>query len=190
MPQARSSPGSPPTGFLNDLSQLRLERRSGEQADKGKNKASRSKRPVRTQYVRDSRQEGSTMPPVMMRGSMPGRPVQTRKPGKTRRRYDVALDVPGAELRLPALPQVQIGWRLLSGVMTIALLAVLYHVWNSPAYRVDEAEVTGLLRLTSADVNAVLDVADEPIFTLSAAELQKRLVESFPEFSRVSWRSP
>jgi hypothetical protein len=126
------------------------------------------------------------MPPVMMRGSLTGAAAPSRKPGKTRRRYDVALDVPGAELRLPALPQVHIGWRLVSGVMTIVLLAALYHVWNSPAYRVDEAEVTGLQRLSSVDVNAVLDVADEPIFTLSAAELQKKLIESFPEFSQVS----
>jgi hypothetical protein len=112
----------------------------------------------------------------MMRGSFEGLPLPARKrPAKTRRRYDFALSVPGAEMRLPALPQVRIGWRIVSGILAAVLLTVLYQLWNSPGYRVAEAQVSGLQRITSAEVNAALGIEDEPIFTLNASELERKL---------------
>jgi hypothetical protein len=149
---------------------LRTERRSA------------SSRPM----VQSRKEENFTFPPVMVRGGMSGMPLPAQKPGKTRRRYDVALPVPGAEMRLPALPQVHIGWRLVSAAIVAVLAFLLYQLWNSPGYRVNQAEVTGLQRISNVDVNAVLRVEDEPIFALDAAELQKKLEEAFPEFSKVS----
>ena len=61
-------------------------------------------------------------------------------------------------MRLPSLPQVNVGWRLASGVMVALLAIVLYQLWNLPRFRVVEAQVNGLQRLTSSDVNAVLGV--------------------------------
>ncbi len=122
----------------------------------------------------------------MVRGGMSGLPLPAQKPGKARRRYDVALPVPGAEMRLPALPQVHIGWRLVSAAIVAVLAFALYQLWNSPGYRVDQAEVTGLQRISNVDVNAVLNVENEPIFALDAPQLQKKLQEAFPEFSKVS----
>lgn len=126
------------------------------------------------------------MPPVMVRGAVPGPTNIKRKRSKIRRRYDVALGVPGAEMRLPSLPQVRLGWRLVSAVMVILLGGLLYYLWTSPLYRVQAAEVGGINRVTSSEVNAALNIANQPIFTLNATQMQEKLSNAFPEFSAVS----
>jgi hypothetical protein len=128
------------------------------------------------------------MPPVMVRGGMDGMPFQARKAvsSKARRRYDVSLNIPGAEMRLPSLPQVAFGFRFISGIVAIGLAALLYFVWNSPAYKVEAAAVIGLQRITSRDVNTVIDVQEAVIFTLDPRELETTLQAAFPEFMSVS----
>jgi len=53
-------------------------------------------------------------------------------------------------------------------------------------FQVGEVELNGLQRLSSLDVNTVLDVSGERIFTLNPGQLEKKLIEAFPEFSSVS----
>jgi hypothetical protein len=70
-------------------------------------------------------------------------------------------------------------------VLVAGLAFLLYHLWNSPSFRVEEAEISGLQRLNSHDVNAVLDIEDEPIFAIDPQELTQRAKEAFPEFSSI-----
>jgi hypothetical protein len=121
----------------------------------------------------------------MARG-LAGTTYRPAKSKRARRRYDVSLSVPGAEMRLPSLPQVNVGWRLASGVMVALLAFALYQLWNLPRFRVVQAQVNGLQRLTSSDVNAILGLEDTPIFTVDSSQLQKDLEDAFPEFSSVS----
>ncbi|OGO28676.1 MAG: hypothetical protein A2W33_04205 [Chloroflexi bacterium RBG_16_52_11] len=132
--------------------------------------------------------EPKSQPPVMVRGSMASIPLQKRRVSKSkaRKRYDLTLNVPGAEMRLPSLPMVSIGPRLLSGVLVVGLIVMLYFLWTSPLFQVGEVELNGLQRLSSLDVNTVLDVSGERIFTLNPGQLEKKLIEAFPEFSSVS----
>jgi len=53
-------------------------------------------------------------------------------------------------------------------------------------YQVDVAEVEGLQRLTSGDVNSALSLTGQPVFALDAAQIQQELLDEFPEFSAVS----
>jgi len=130
-------------------------------------------------------------PPVMARSS--GTTAAANKRGrkgkaskKAKLRYDVALNDQGVEMQLPALPQVRLGWRLASFLMVAALGYILYQLWVSPNYQVDAAEVTGLQRFSSSDVNTVLDVNGKPVFMLDADQMQDRLEKAFPEFSTVA----
>lgn len=126
--------------------------------------------------------------PVMVRGSAAGLPLQKRKTnkGKARRRYDLTLSVPGAEMRLPALPQIAFGMRLVSGLMVIGLAAMVYFLWNSSTFRVSAAHISGLQRLSVEDVNALLDVSGKPVFGLSTSVMETKLKQAFPEFSAVT----
>ena len=137
----------------------------------------------------------SSHPPVVARRGMDWATYETGRGGKsahgrgaTRRRYDIALDIPGAELRLPALPTVHLGWRAVSGLMFVMMLACLFFLWNSPAFRVNTVAAEGLQRLTVGDLNAVLGLFDRSIFTIDPAEVELALEQAFPEFSSISVR--
>jgi hypothetical protein len=142
---------------------------------------------VREAKARGRSYEGHRVPPVMVRGGIADVPLPLRKTGKSkaRRRFDVTLGMPGAEMRLPALPQITVDFRLLSGVLVAALAFLVYHLWNSPSFRVEEAEIVGLQRLNSRDVNAVLDIEDEPIFAIDPEALTRKAQEAFPEFASI-----
>ena len=143
-------------------------------------------KPVRT---REDRYGERHFPPVLIRGvDLGGLSWQTKEKkgkGKPRRRYDVSLSMPGVEMRLPSMPQVAVGWRLVSFVLVAALGTFLYHLWSAPQYHVQAAQVIGVHRLNSTDVGAVLDVKGESIFAINTAVLTKKLEAAFPEFSSV-----
>lgn len=129
----------------------------------------------------------SPFPPVMVRGEFLESPFQgvRRKGKKARRRYDVALSLPGAEIRLPALPQVRIGWRLVSAFLVVLLGFALQHLWNSPMYRVNEVDIAGLERITEQEIMLAVDVFDRSIFELDQHTMQQTLETGFPEFLSV-----
>jgi len=103
-----------------------------------------------------------------------------------RRRYDVTLNADGAEMRLPSLPRLRVGWRVISLALTALLGFVLYQYWTAPTYRVDAAKVSGLHYLTSSEINQALGVTGKHIFSLDASVLASDLVDNFPQISSVS----
>jgi hypothetical protein len=124
-----------------------------------------------------------------MRGGELGEPLRagtTVPRQRLKRRYDIALPASGAEIRLPTLPIPKFGWRLVSGLLTAVLLFALYTLWNSPLYRVKAVEIEGLKRLTPLQINAVLGVVGEPIFTLQQAKMRQTLETAFPQLTHVS----
>ena len=157
-------------------------KRTGKQGSgsRGKNRSTRSSRARR-------QTDSSSVPPIMVRGGQAGFVLDTpkRKKSKPRRRFDLALGANGAEMRLPGIPQVAIGWRFVSGLLMTALLALLFHLWNSPMYQVNQPEINGLRRLDTRDIATILGLNGETIFSIDVEELEQRLAETFPEFSTV-----
>ena len=125
-------------------------------------------------------------PPVLVRNDASALPIDRRKRRTARRRYDVALGSHGAELRLPSLPQVRLSWRLLSVLLVAVLVGAIYAVWTAPEFQVQAVEVKGLVRLTPADINTVLGIEDQPIFTINPTEITQDLQDAFPEVAGVS----
>jgi hypothetical protein len=110
----------------------------------------------------------------------------TRKKSHPRRRYDVSLNVPGAEMRLPAIPEIRFGWRMVSFAIVLMFSLLLYHLMTSPLYQVQSAEIIGLQRISARDVNLLLGIAGSPIFSVDVKALVTRLDEEFPEFASAS----
>ena len=161
----------------------RLHQRPG-----GENRPARSKRSRKASLPFNGRKPQRTprgLPPVLVRTETPVVESSSVARGKNRRRYDVALSVPGAELRLPSLPQVRFSWRILSGLLVLALAGALYYAMTSPIFLVSSAQIEGLQRLTETDIETVLRIEDEPIFTLNPGELRENLQMAFPELSEV-----
>jgi len=133
-------------------------------------------------------------PPVMVRGGMNGMAfgrVASSKLGKQKpikRRIDVPLKVTGAEVRLPSLPFLHLGWRFVSLMMVLMMAASLMLVWKAPVFQVGSIEAKGLQRLTVSDLNAVMGTYGRSIFTLNPNHLDQALQQAFPELSKVSVR--
>jgi cell division protein FtsQ len=133
-------------------------------------------------------------PPVMVRGGMNGMAfgrvasskLSKQKPNK--RRIDVPLKVTGAEVRLPSLPFLHLGWRFVSLLMVLMMAASLVLVWKAPVFQVGSIEAKGLQRLTVSDLNAVMGTFGKSIFTLNPNLLNQALQQAFPELSKVSVR--
>ncbi len=124
-------------------------------------------------------------PPVMARTPIAGvsRPV-SESGKKSRRLYNVSLDAAhGAEMSLPSLPRLVLSWRLISILLLGGLGFVLYHFWESPAYRVGAPEISGLRRININQVNTELGLIGKPVFMLDGQTIRSDLLTAFPEFS-------
>lgn len=125
-------------------------------------------------------------PPVLVRNQRSGAPVRDRVGGKHRRRMDLTLGVPGAEIRLPALPEIRVGWRILSFLLVVAFGGLLAFLWTSPTFVVLAAGVAGSERVSAEEVNTVIGVAGASIFSVDPSQIFTDVLTSFPEMSAVT----
>lgn len=102
-----------------------------------------------------------------------------------RRRYLKLADV-GAELRLPVLPSVQVGWRVISGMIVGACALLLYFLLFSTSFTVSAAELRGAQRLDANAINTALHISGTSIFSVNPDEMLATLREQFPELEKVS----
>ncbi len=148
--------------------------------------------PARNRRTFDAHSDAE--PPVLVRGGMGGmafgRVANSRlhKSRTPRRRIDVPLRVPGAEVRLPSIPFINLGWRSISLSMVIFMTICLVAMWKAPMFQVSGVDARGLKRLTATDLNAVMGTVGKSIFSLDPVELRRSLSQAFPEFSKISVR--
>lgn len=124
--------------------------------------------------------------PVTVRGNAFGTPIRQKAGRRARRAFYVTMDpAAGTELRLPTLPMVNPGWRLLSGILVILLGVAIYSLWNSPPFRIDHIGVIGLQRISADELTRELDLKNLSIIELNPAEIEASLSQSFPELMDV-----
>ncbi|MCJ7537857.1 MAG: FtsQ-type POTRA domain-containing protein [Anaerolineales bacterium] len=126
-------------------------------------------------------------PPVLVRGGAAASLSHSRTKDKlNRRRFDIALNGQGAEMRLPSIPAVGLGWRLVSAVLIGALGFLIYFLWSSPFFNVEAIDVTGLVRLSNDEINAVADVVGKSIIFVDPMKVEQELRVAFPELDNIS----
>jgi hypothetical protein len=122
------------------------------------------------------------LPPVTSRDrSGYGVSGQSRKANQ--RRYNIAITLPGKKVHRQPLISVKVGPRFLPVILIILLGAVLYFLTASPVFRVTEPQITGLSRLTAAEINATLGINGDLIFLLQPEEIATRLRLNHPELT-------
>jgi hypothetical protein len=106
-----------------------------------------------------------------------------RAPDK--RRFNIALGMPDLHLHKPTLhlPRLRPGWRLASFFLTLALGAAIYLAWTLPYFHAVWGTVFGNERLTKEEINAVLGIAGQSIFTIKPDEVETRLRLNYPELA-------
>ena len=110
-----------------------------------------------------------------------------RKPVQNaRRRYQIAIPhMPRAEARSFSIPRPQLGWRLVSFLLTAMIGVSLYFALTLPELRVTEAKLNGSQLLSQAEINSVLNISGQPVFLLIPSDLETRLRLNYPELASV-----
>jgi len=150
----------------------------------------RERRPRKSSTKSARRSQSKTnvnLPPVLVRGGIAASVSQSRRKNKNiRRRFDIALNGQGAEMQLPSVPSIGVGWRLLSAFLVGALGFMIYTLWYSPFFSVESIDVAGLVGLTNAEINSVVDVIGKSIILVNPVDLEQNLQEAFPELVNIS----
>ncbi len=121
------------------------------------------------------------MPPVTTRSKGMVTAPRRKSARNTRRRFQVALPIPSDTVRTVSIPRPRFGSRAISFLLAAVLGTALYLTYSLPLFRVAQAQITGNQMLSAQEVNSVLGVTNQPIFSLRPAELETRLRLNFPE---------
>lgn len=142
-----------------------------------------AERRVTRNVVQPTQRRTAQTPPVTVRGGSV--PLHQKARGKVRRQYYYSLGTTGAEVRLPSVPIVRPGWRLLSGLLVLLFGAAFYFAYNLPALQVNAIEYEGLKRIKPADIEEVIDLQNLPIFMVDASKVAADLARFFPDLKDV-----
>ncbi len=125
-------------------------------------------------------------PPVVSRRSNTyhGTPTLQRAKSRTRRSFSLSMES-GAELVLPSLPNIQIGWRAVSGGIAALCLVIILFMTNSAMFRVTSAELVGISRVSVADITAVAGLNNTPIYSVDPAVVAAQVAQSYPFLTNV-----
>jgi len=125
------------------------------------------------------------MPPVLSRSEFGANAVIMENRPAPRRRYDVALSSPGAEIRFPAMPVVNNKWRLLSGPLVVSLLLGLLWITNAGIFHVNGIQVQGLKRFTEGEISQAINIKGSSIFFINPERIKQDLQLTYPGLSEV-----
>lgn len=108
-----------------------------------------------------------------------------------RRRYDLVLPIEARTVvRLPSIPVLRIGPRLLSAVLFGATLLAIQRVVTSPGFQVGSVEVIGQRMLSANQVRSIARSEGRSVFLIDPAAAADRLT-AMPEIAsarlRVRW---
>jgi hypothetical protein len=126
--------------------------------------------------------------PVFSRTKMPASTSVRSHTHGVRRSVYYQVPRTGAEVRLPSVPTFKPGWKLLSGTIAALMFALILFVSLAGDLKVSKVVITGLQRLNSIEVEAALNLGDEPIVTVDTVELAKQLAYAYPELANIRVR--
>jgi hypothetical protein len=136
--------------------------------------------------VNRAESRNTAVPSMVARNAEMDRRLAQQHGGTLRRRRYLKLADAGAELRLPVLPSVAIGWRVVSGLIVAACLAALYFMITASAFIVSTVDLQGAQRLNAAAIDTALQVSGSSVFAINPADLLATLRDQFPELEKIS----
>lgn len=115
---------------------------------------------------------------------------------RLRRRYDVAVtnsaygrgSSSARQGQAPSisLPRIQFGPRWFSTLLVMACVFSIYFFFTDPTFLVRDVTIQGNSRIGSADINAVLGIANQSSALLNPAQIEYNILAAFPDISAAS----
>lgn len=100
-------------------------------------------------------------------------------------KVNVPLRTSGAELQLPAFPQLQFGSRFISGAIFFLSLAVVFSFSSLNTFEVSSIKLHGSQRLGAEAILSRVDMIGKTIISIDPGEVKKDIIESFPSLKSV-----
>lgn len=100
-------------------------------------------------------------------------------------KVNVPLRTSGAELQLPAFPQLQFGSRFISGAIFFLSLAVVFSFSSLNTFEVSSINLHGSQRLGAEAILSRVDMIGKTIISIDPGEVKKDIIESFPSLKSV-----
>jgi cell division protein FtsQ len=152
----------------------------------------------RAEQIRARRQQSQNKTQVPSFGTNVSRKLPTQQVPVTRRttstvpvinrkhnKVHVPLKSKGAELQLPAFPNIKLGWRLISGAVFILSLAVVITFSSLGTFKVSAINLEGAERLTAEALMSQIGVSGVSIIKIDPDLIESRIIENFPSISKV-----
>lgn len=166
------------------------------------------KRPLtRAEQVRQRRAERAakelqqaakqaTKPMVKVSSRTPTIPLMAASKKQEHRRFNIALGMPEFHLKkpklslpkfslpqMPRIPRFHANWRLGALILSLVFITALVLAFQLPYFYVPSAYVFGNTRILSEEINGIIGVSNQNIFTLQPDELERRLRLNYPELT-------
>ena len=138
----------------------------------------------------------SLKPMVKVTSRTPTIPINSaiKKPVQKTRKFNLSLGLPDFHLKkpnwkinwkpkfsMPSFPRFHANWRLTSIIIAIFLSVAIYLVLTLPYFYVPQATVLGNNRITREEINTVLGVTGQSIFTIQPDQVRATLLMNYPE---------
>lgn len=142
------------------------------------------------QAGRNITSQAVTARPVMARnntatGRPTGRTVGQTPARNVRKQVYYSLGAESAEIRMPAMPTVHLGWRLLSGTIVISMLVGLLAILTSAQFQVALPKTSGFKRVNANDIEAVVLLTGKSVFEVDPDKVMAEMSSAFPELKNV-----
>jgi cell division protein FtsQ len=131
-----------------------------------------------------TRKQRTHQVPVTRRKTSTATPVINRQ----RNKVNVPLKTKGAEVQLPAFPQIKLGWRLISIAVFVLSLAVVITFSGLSVFSVSAINLEGAERLSSDVFMSQIGVSGMSIVKVDPKEIEATILDTFPSIktARVS----
>ncbi len=141
----------------------------------------------RITQTREAVNRASHTPAVVVRGGTlnAARPIHQTSHSRVKRQYYYSIGASGAELRLPALPMINLGWKGISAIIAVFSALILFSLAFSPQFQVSDIKVEGISRLTTGDIEAVLGARGMQVVAFDSTAARTDLERAFPELSNI-----
>lgn len=149
------------------------------------------RKPIPRVQERTSREAQSASRVISRHGSYRSAGAYTTS-GRSRKPVYLSTGTPGSEVRLPALPQMTLSWRLLSGLLAVGMIVLLYMMRNGDTFRINTVNLSGGIRVPSDEIKANLNVTGDSIIFVQPKQVEEQIVAQFPDIknARVSVSMP
>ncbi|MBI2332680.1 MAG: FtsQ-type POTRA domain-containing protein [Chloroflexi bacterium] len=138
----------------------------------------------------------ATKPLVKVSSRTPTIPVMAAPKKQEHRRFNIALGLPEFHLNkpklslpkfsaphMPRMPKFHANWRLGALILVLVLVTALVLAFQLPYFYVPSAYVFGNTRILSEEINGIIGVSNQNIFTVQPDELERRLRLNYPELT-------